>query len=854
MQTYWNKYWQLFCLLCCLFFTYSLHAQGSAPLPPSHVRGKQVVNQFISQTDRINVVNWKAPTGGSTPVAYKIYRDADLQKLAAIIPATKKLQFKDHNRKKNHRYTYFLVSVDEAGQTSFPVIIVFKGSKVRVKQNNNPLVAIDIEPENPTIAKDFTVQFTAIGIFSDGTTQDITSRVKWTSSNSSVATISSKGLATGISAGTTEIKASLLGITDSVTLTVTNATLVSIDVTPVDPVLAKDFTLQFTAEGIFSDNTTEDLTHEVTWSSSDSSVATISQDGIATGLAAGTTQIEAATHGVTGLTTLRVTNAHLISIEVAPVNPVIAKNTPIQFTATGLFSDDTIEDLTTQVTWESSDHQVATISQEGLATPVNSGFADITATLQGITGTTILTVKEATLLFIEVIVLDPAISGFHTQLAAIGHFSDGSTEDLTNSVAWESADPNVARVSNEPGTKGLANCLHTGSTIVTATESGFVGLTTLTVSSASLVSIDVEPANQSLAISFHLFFTALGHFSDGTIKDITQDVTWESTLTSVAEISDAPESKGFATALGVDKTDILAVFPGIPQVTGKTSLTVTPAFLTSITITPANPTINDGDDIQFTATGMFNDGSTENLTRQVTWESSNRGVAEILNEEDGAAGLAFSINPGTTTIQATKNGISGFTLLTVNCLPVAITTPSQLSTALNAPASIQINTVFGAPPVVFEIIQGSLPLGLSFSSSGAITGTPTELSVSNFRVRATSNCNSDEAIKDFSLTVFCALPFPLGTVTPIGTVGVPYNAEIPLRGTRPITIALFNPPGDSLPQGLKIKQEQIQGTTIIPAAITGIPTQAGTFTFNLVFRNQCGSSVSPYQVTILPKP
>ncbi len=84
--------------------------------------------------------------------------------------------------------------------------------------------------------------------------------------------------------------------------------------------------------------------------------------------------------------------ATLVSIAVTPANPVIAKNSTMQFTAVGTFSDNTKADLTSSVTWTSSDTTTATINNAGLATPVNIGQTTITAAMGGISGFTPLTI------------------------------------------------------------------------------------------------------------------------------------------------------------------------------------------------------------------------------------------------------------------------------------------------------------------------------------------------------------------------------------------------------------------------------------------------------------------------------
>ena len=137
-------------------------------------------------------------------------------------------------------------------------------------------------------------------------------------------------------------------------------------------------TQQFTATGLYSDNSTQDLTTQVTWASSNAAVATVSDaagsNGLATAAGAGSTTVSATSGGVTGDTTLTVTDATLVSIEVSPTDPSIANGTTQQFTATGVYTDDSTQDLTAEVTWASSDEAVATVSNaadsKGLATAV----------------------------------------------------------------------------------------------------------------------------------------------------------------------------------------------------------------------------------------------------------------------------------------------------------------------------------------------------------------------------------------------------------------------------------------------------------------------------------------------------
>jgi plastocyanin len=586
------------------------------------------------------------------------------------------------------------------------------------------LLSIAVTPTNPSIAKGLTQQFTATGNFSDNTTQNLTSSVTWVSATTSVATITSGGLATGVATGTSNISATFSGVTGSTVLTVTPAALVSIAVSPANPSIAKGTTQQFAATGTYTDNSTQILTSSVTWVSATTSVATITSAGLATGVATGTSSISATLAGVTGSTVLTVSPASLVSIAVTPADPSIAKGLTQQFTATGTFSDNSTQNLTTSVTWASATTSVATINSTGLATAIATGTSTISATQSGVTGSTVLTVSPAALVSIAVTPTNPSIvKGTTQQFTATGTFTDNSTQNLTGSVTWASATTSIATIN----ATGLASGIASGTSNISATFSGVTGSTVLTVTPAALVSIAVSPANPSIAKGLTQQFTATGTFSDNSTQNITGSVTWASAATSVATINTA----GLATGLATGTSSISATLSGI---TGSTVLTVTPAALVSIVVTPANPSIAKGLTHQFTATGTFTDNSTQSLTNSVTWASATSSVATISN-----TGLVTAVATGSSSISATLGGVTGSTVLTVTpatlvSIAVTPTNPSiakgttQQFTATgtftdNSTQSLTNSATWAsATPTVATISATGLASGLAVGTT-AITAT-----------------------------------------------------------------------------------------------------------------------------------
>ncbi len=527
------------------------------------------------------------------------------------------------------------------------------------------LIGIDITPALGFATVGTSATFTATGRYSDFTTQNLTALAAWSSSNLSVATMTAN-VAQGVGAGSATIRATYLGVTGAAALTVSTLRLVSITVEPIAAKLTRGGTLSYRATGIYEGGSKVDITSSVSWTSSNTAVATISGSGFATAASAGTTSITATLMGITGSTTLEVTAATLVSIEVTPANPVLPLPAKQQFTATGIFSDSTTSDLTTAVTWESSNAGVVAVSNDagskGLATTVAAGTATITARMGPISGTSTVMVSPARLVSIAVTPASASLPRGTTQaFRATGTYSDGSVADLTTSVVWTTTDGAVASVSNAIGTQGVATALGVGTTDVVATLAGITGSAKVTVTSASLVSLAVAPKAASVPIGNRVGFTATATYSDMTTRDVTDVTAWSVSDTSVAGISVTPPTAGQLTGLKVGSVTVTGSFGGMSD-TAKAD--VTSAVLDSIAVRPSPGMVTVGLRLQFSATGSYSDGTTLDITNDVTWSSTSPFVASISNVF-GTRGLATGLSSGTTTIRATLSGRTGMATLTV---------------------------------------------------------------------------------------------------------------------------------------------------------------------------------------------
>jgi uncharacterized protein YjdB len=553
------------------------------------------------------------------------------------------------------------------------------------------LASITVTTSTVSIAPGTTAQFTAQGKYSDNTTKNLTSQVTWSSSATSIATVNFNGvagLAKAVAGGTSSITASMSGVSGSATLTVTNASLVSINVTPANPSINVGTQQQFTAIGSFSDGTNQDISNVVKWTSSPSTVASItSASGLATGRKSGSTTITAtftvASGSVSGSTQLSVTQATLVSLAINPANSTIAVNTFQSFTAVGTFSDGSTHNITTTASWSSSATNVATIPvHNAVAKGLAPGTTTITAASGSVSATTVLTVSNATLVSVDIAPATLTIpAGVIVNLSATGTFSDGSTQDLTVPCNWASTNSGVASVNNSGSSSGITTAISPGSTNITATAPASlgskVGMATVTVTTATLTKIALSTPNglTTIAPSGNLQFKAIGTYSDNTTQVITKAVTWTSSNSSVATVN----GNGLATGQGGGAANISAAQNGVVATQG---IVVTSSPLLSITVTSPNPSnqLAQQTSVQLVATGNFQDGSTLNLTSVATWTSSSPGVATVGSTTGAVTGVA----KGSTNITALFGGVAG----TLNGLQV---TTAKLTSLTLSPSTATIS-------------------------------------------------------------------------------------------------------------------------------------------------------------------
>lgn len=467
--------------------------------------------------------------------------------------------------------------------------------------------------------------------------------------------------------------------------------LTQIVVNPANPAIPAGLSRKFEALGVYADGTSVNISDRVTWTSATPAVATVNGSGNVNAISNGAAVISAAVAGKTGQTTVTVTDAALVSITLSPLAGTAAAGVNVQFSATGVYSNGTSQNLTSMVTWTSSDLTITSFNQDrmansGLATALAAGVSTVTASMANISANTTFTVTAASLTSLVITPANPSvIAGLTQQMMVTGTFNNGSSVDLTAQAVWSSADVTLLTFNaNGASDSGLATAVAAGTVAVTASFGGITATGNILVNQAELTALTIAPAAVAIAAGNSQQFIATGVYNNGTTANITSMVTWASSDIDVAIVN---------ANLALDSGLVISKVPGTAVVSASintamglisntANLTVSNAVVTSLQVTPATPLLINGFNQQLTATLLYSDQSTVDVTSTVTWSSADTSIVTMNPSGTADSGLATPVMAGsvaiTATLDATTSAITTVTVVDAALVSIAIApfTPS----------------------------------------------------------------------------------------------------------------------------------------------------------------------------------
>ncbi len=331
-----------------------------------------------------------------------------------------------------------------------------------------PLTAITITSESTSLDIDGTLQLTAVPAPEKAEFTNLT----WASSDETVATVDANGLVTGLAKGTATITAADGEISATIEITVNTPPLTAIAVTSESTTLYIDGTLQLTAVPTPEKAEFTNLT----WASSDETVATVDANGLVTGLAKGTATITAADGEISATIEITVNTPPLTAIAVTSESTTLYIDGTLQLTAVPTPEKAEF----TNLTWASSDETVATVDANGLVTGLAKGIAIITVADGDISAT--IEVSVMTPPVEQIVITSEATTlnvGETLQLSANPMPENAVFTDLV----WTSSLPAVATVD----ANGLVSAVSKGIVVITASDGDINATIELTITDTSSV-------------------------------------------------------------------------------------------------------------------------------------------------------------------------------------------------------------------------------------------------------------------------------------------------------------------------------------------------------------------------------
>lgn len=441
----------------------------------------------------------------------------------------------------------------------------------------------------------------------------------------------------------------------------------------------------FSATEDLTDGTSKNVTQKVTWSSSDPSIASVSnvdgERGRVTGHKPGVVTI-VALDPIAGLSSTAfqadgtfTVRGVLESITVSPAKTSRGVGDVLTYGATAHYGGGGTENITQRMSWATSNAAIAKApNEEGNRSKVLTlvpGTVTVSA-VDSVSGMSASTAELRVLGALERITLAPAaatrIVSTTQNYTATGHFAGGEEENITQRMVYSSSNLGVAFPPNEDGNRSKVLLVGLGQATISATDT-VTGLSTTSTGDDATITvtgplekITLSPATTTRAVGQPLNVTATATYGGGATKNVTQQLVYTSSKPSVAEVPNEDGNKSRVVLVSPGTATISAVDPvsgiGSAASGGNTTLVVT-GPLESLTITPATATRKVGEPQGYTVIGHYVGGATKNLTQVVEYTSSNPEVAQAPNV-DGNRGQILAIGVGTATISA-RDAATGIT-------------------------------------------------------------------------------------------------------------------------------------------------------------------------------------------------
>lgn len=396
----------------------------------------------------------------------------------------------------------------------------------------------------------------------------------------------------------------------------------------------------------------------IKFSGTNPTVASVTDAGVIVGLTVGTAVITASANGKTADANVTVTPEKVSTVTVTPTTRTLRRSNSLQMSALGKNNQGVvINGITFQ--WASSNSSLASVDNTGRVLALAPGIVTISATSDGQTGTSLLTITEVP---IGSCTLTPTtqkitVSGQAAPALVLRDTAGNVLSQTGRAITWTSDNNLVATVSPT----GVITAVKAGTAVVTAadqTNPAISCTTNVEVVLARIVSANISPVGAGLRLGAQRQYTvALLDSNSQAISPVGRTITWRNPTPGVAIVS----TTGLVTptATGTGRVAVLA-----EGVVDTATFTVTRIPVVKVELSPLQRTVAEGGTAQFTA--VVTDSANNVVTdRPIEWQTS-----DILKGQVSTTGLVSTFAPGQITVTAISESRSGTATLIITQAPV----------------------------------------------------------------------------------------------------------------------------------------------------------------------------------------
>ncbi|MGN7384916.1 Bacterial Ig-like domain (group 2) [Chlamydia abortus] len=471
-----------------------------------------------------------------------------------------------------------------------------------------------------------TQSLTATAVYVNGKTEEVTIKTDWESENPEVASVYA-GTITAKGEGTAVLTATYQGKTVVVKVTI-HKKVKALTKDRHSLQLRTGVKEQVELTAFYSDGTKEVVTEKAEWSVDNYEVATV-VNGTVEGLGSGTATVVAKFGSRSVSIPVSVELVRRLDADKPQVSLLVDGTERITLQAT--FPDGTVEDVTEQAEWSSSNETVADAIR-GEITAYAPGETVITAKYGSKSASVKVDVDSAKKLEVDRQSLFMRVNNTE-QLTLKATYADGRVEDITNAAKWTSSDEKIAFVS-----KGKVHASAPGEVIITAHfEAKSIDIA-IDVEVPRLLEIDREflSLQKGQSEPLKLFAT----YQDGTREDVTNKAEWKSDKEATAfaakgVVTGKRSGEATITAKYGNKTASIVVDVDIPR---------------KLTTDIDSLALQKGDTHQVTVHAVYADGRMEEVTHQAEWSAGSDSSVEVRR------GLITATDSGEAKVTATYSG------------------------------------------------------------------------------------------------------------------------------------------------------------------------------------------------------